>query len=50
MIGSENSRNPFDQSDAKLKTIATLSLAFFSPRFEFSLADNDVNLCFDCSL
>ena len=34
----------------KLKTIATLSFAFFFPRFEFSLADNDVNLCFDCSL
>ena len=50
MIGSENSRDPFDQSDAKLKTIATLSFAFFFPRFEFSLADNDVNLCFDYSL
>ena len=57
VIGKENSRHPLNQSDAKLKTIATLLLAFFprfkrfvSSNFESSLVSVDVNLCFDLSL
>ena len=37
MIGSENSRHPLDQSDAKLKPVSTGSLAFF-PAFHWILA------------
>lgn len=36
MIGSENSRHPLDQSNAKRKPVSTGSLAFF-PRFIGSL-------------
>ena len=57
VIGKENSRHPLNQSDAKLKTIATLIFAFsrasrglFCFNFESSLASVDINLCFDWSL
>ena len=55
MISLQNLRYPLNQSDTKLKPIMTWSptfsrvfdrLTFFLTYFEFSLADNDVNLGF----
>ena len=40
-----------DQSDARIKTIATWSIAFSrAKQFEFSLANDNVYLCSDCLL
>ena len=54
VIGLENSRHPLSLSDAKLKQVATWSLAFQALEhefyFEFSLAPCDIHLCFDWSL
>ena len=55
VIGLQNLRYPLNQSDTKLKPIMTWSptfsrvfdrLTFFLTYFEFSLANNDVNLGF----
>ena len=45
VIGPENSHHPLNQSDAKLKPIATL--LFF--HFEFLLANDNESLCSDWS-
>ena len=55
MVGLQNLRYPLNQSDTKLKPIMTWSptfsrvfdrLTFFLTYFEFSSANNDVNLGF----
>ena len=45
---SRKSRHSLDQSDARIKTIATRSIAFSrAKQFEFSLANDNVYLCSD---
>ena len=58
LIGSENTRHPFDQSDEKLTTSVTVTCTFTRdfPRFkqlacfEFPLVPCDIYLCSDWPL